>query len=211
VRDVRWDVTDLPAYRVYVPLAQAWTAPNHALIPNYLVVRTRTAASSADLSLLLNTIAPMLPAGDGPSIRRVAGLLEPLLRPWHIAATLFLALGLLGLGAAATGMYGLISYDVTQRAREIGVRVALGATSTSIVRLVVGSGLRVVLIGAVAGTVTALIAGRVVASLLFATSPYDPLVLLATVLTLVVAATLASVVPAWRATRVDPVRALSAE
>jgi predicted permease len=211
VRDVRWDVTEPAPYRVYVPLAQAWAPQNHSLIPNYLVVRTRAVASSADLSLIWNTIAPMLPPGDGPSIRRVAGLLEPLLRPWQIAATLFLVLGFLGLGAAAAGIYGLVSYDVTQRSRELGVRMALGATPVSILRLVVGSGLRVILIGAVAGTMAALVGGRVVASLLFATSPYDPTVLLGTTLTLAVAAVLASLVPAWQATRVDPVIVLSSE
>ena len=211
VHDVWRDVTKPPEYRVYVPLAQAWTAPNHYLIPNYLVVRTRDAATPADVARLRNAIAPMLDRFAELRIERVADLLAPQLRPWKIAAALFLVLGVLGLVAAAAGIYGLVAYDVTQRSRELGVRIALGATATNIVRLVVGSGLRVVLIGTAAGTVVALIAGRVVASLLFATSPYDPVVLLGTALTLILAAILASLVPAWRATRVDPVIALSSE
>jgi putative ABC transport system permease protein len=138
-------------------------------------------------------------------------MLEPELRPWRLAATLFLILGLLGLAAAATGIYGLVAFDVTQRSRELGVRIALGATSGSILRLVLGSGLRVVLLGTAAGALTALVAGRVMSSLLYATSPYDPAVLLTTALTLTVAATLASLIPAWRAIRVDPVSVLSSE
>ncbi len=211
VGDVRWDLTARPAYRVYVPLAQAWVAPNHGLIPYYLMVRTRAKATPSDIALLRNAILPMLPFGAEPGIRRVVDLLAPQLRPWQIAAALFLVLGFLGLGAAATGIYGLVAFDVTQRSRELGVRIALGATSTSIVGLVVGSGLRVVLTGIAAGVVASLVAGRLVASLLFATSAYDPLVLLATILTLIGAATMASLLPAWRATRVDPVVVLSSE
>jgi putative ABC transport system permease protein len=71
---------------------------------------------------------------------------------------------LLGLATAVGGIYGLVAYDVTQRSREIGVCIALGATSMSTIRLVIGIGLRVVLIGAAAGTMAAVIAGRVVAS-----------------------------------------------
>jgi putative ABC transport system permease protein len=211
VGDVRWDLTAPTTYRVYVPLAQAWTTPSPALFPNYLLARTRGPATPGDVARLRNTIIPMLPRDADLSVDRVADQLEPQLRPWRVAATLFLLLGVLGLGAAVAGIYGLVAYDVTQRSRELGVRIALGATSTNIIQLVVGSGLRVVFIGAVAGTLAALLAGRVVASLLFATSPYDPLVLLGTALTLAVAATLASLIPAWRAIRIDPVVALSSE
>jgi hypothetical protein len=211
VRDVRWDVTKPPILRVYVPLVQAWTAPPRALIPNYLVVRMRAAVTPADVARLRNTVRPMLDAGSDLDVYPIAELLEPQIRPWRVAAALFLILGVLGLAAAAAGIYGLVAYDVAQRSRELGVRIALGATSMSIIRLVVGGGLRVVLIGAAAGTVVAVIAGRVVASLLFAATPYDPVVLVATALTLALAAILASLVPAGRAIRVDPIIALSCE
>ena len=211
VGDIRWDVTEPSIYRVYVPLEQAWTIPNPALIPNYLVVRMRATASSADVARLRSLTAPLISGGSELGVRRISDMLEPELRPWRLAATLFLILGLLGLAAAATGIYGLVAFDVTQRSRELGVRIALGATSASIVRLVLGSGLRVVLMGAAAGAAAALVAGRVMASLLFATSPYDPAVLIVTTLTLTAAATVASLVPAWRAIRVDPARVLSSE
>ena len=116
-----------------------------------------------------------------------------------------------GDAAAAAGIYGLVAYDVTQRSRELGVRLTLGASSADILRLVVGSGLRLVLIGLGVGVVAALVAGRVMAALLFETSPYDPVILVVTGLTLCAAATLASLVPAVKATRVDPVISLSAE
>ena len=127
------------------------------------------------------------------------------------AATLFLLFGMLGLVSAAAGVYGLVSYDVTQRTREIGVRIALGATARSVVKLILGSGLRVILIGVAVGAAAAIASGRVIASLLFDTSPYDPTALLATAATLVGVALLASLIPAWRAARVDPVQALRAE
>ena len=118
---------------------------------------------------------------------------------------------MLGLAAAATGMYGVISFDVAERSREFGVRVALGATPTSILRLVVGSGLRVVSTGILAGVVAAWLMGAVVASLLFDASPFEPTVIVLTAGTLTLAAIVASVVPAWRAVRVDPVIALSSD
>ena len=211
VRDVRWDVTEASVYRVYVPLHQAWTVPNPALIPNYLLVRTSAATAPADVARLRGIVAPMIAGGTELGVRRVSDMLEPQLQPWRLAAALFLILGLLGLAAAATGIYGLVAFDVAQRSRELGVRIALGATPASIVRLVLGSGLRVVLLGTAAGAAAALAAGRVMAALLYATSPYDPVVLLATALTLAAAATAASLVPAWRAVRVDPVRVLAAE
>jgi predicted permease len=211
VRDVRWDLTEPSLFQLYVPHAQAWTAPNPALIPDYLYVRMRVPPSAADVARLQAAIAPLVLSGGDFSVRRVGDLLEPLLRPWRLAATLFLILGALGLVAAAAGIYGLVAYDVTQRSRELGVRMALGATAPRILGLVVGSGLRVVLLGLGAGTVAALVAGHSMASLLFATSPYDVSVLAGTALTLAAVTVLASGVPAWRAVRVSPVIALSSE
>jgi ABC-type antimicrobial peptide transport system permease subunit len=124
---------------------------------------------------------------------------------------MFLLFGILALASAGAGIYGLVGFDVTQRTHEFGVRITLGATSRNILGLVLGSGLRVVLIGLVAGVSSALIAGRVLSSLLFNTSPYDPVVLVTTAFTLSVVALLASLVPAWRATRVQPIIALRAD
>jgi len=120
-------------------------------------------------------------------------------------------LGSLGLVAAAAGIYGLIAYDVTQRTREIGVRVALGASSSRIASLVMNAALRVVIMGIGTGLLIAFGVGRVMMAVLFGTSPFDPVVLGGTVLVLIVAAALASLVPLWRALRVNPAVALASE
>jgi predicted permease len=211
VRDVQWDITKPAPYQVYVPYAQAWSLPPHSIIPYFLEVRTRAPASAADVARLREVIAPLLPHEAQFGVNRVVTLLEPQLRPWRMAAVLFLLFGILGLVAAAAGIFGLVAYDVEQRSRELGIRIALGATSAHIVHVVVGSGLRVVAMGLGAGAVVAVLSGRVMASLLFATSFYDPTVLAATAATLVAAATLAMVVPVWRAVRLDPMKVLSSE
>ena len=110
-----------------------------------------------------------------------------------------------------TGIYGLIAYDVAQRTREIGVRIALGAPSSRIAGFVMKSALRVVVMGIGAGLLIAFGVGRVMMAALFSTSPFDPVVLGLTVLVLIAAAALASLIPMWRALRVSPAVALTSE
>jgi ABC-type antimicrobial peptide transport system permease subunit len=123
----------------------------------------------------------------------------------------FTAFGALALVLAALGLYAVIAYDVAQRVRELGVRLALGARAGQLVRLVVGEGLRVAATGIAVGVVVALVAGRWLGPLLFATSPADPAVFALVTLALLGVALLACLVPAWRATRVPPQEALRAE
>ena len=126
--------------------------------------------------------------------------------------TLLLSLlGGIGLLLAASGIYGVIAYFVTQRTQEIGVRVALGASTWSVVRLVLVQAMRPVVVGAAVGVVVALAASRVLASQLFGVTPTDPLTIAAVVATLIGVALVASAVPARRAAAVDPTRALQAE
>jgi predicted permease len=209
VRDIRESVTALPVFRAYLPRAQAWIRGDRSFLPNYLTIRMRSVASPQDLTELRHVIAPLL-AGGGADVNLflVRDLFARELRPWRLAAVLILLLGGLGLLAATAGIYGLVAYDVSQRSRELGVRISLGASRSNILRLVLTAGLRIVVFGLGIGAVIALAAGRVVASLLFETSPYDPLILLVTASALGTAATLASLVPAWRATKVDPVTVL---
>jgi putative ABC transport system permease protein len=133
------------------------------------------------------------------------------LRPWRVGAALFSAAGILALLVAMVGIYSTISYTFSQRTHEIGVRVALGAQATNVVRLVVGEGVRAVLVGVVVGVLLALAAGRLVESMLYKTSPRDPAVLSVVSLSLLLVAVGACLVPAWRALRVDPASALRAE
>jgi putative ABC transport system permease protein len=112
---------------------------------------------------------------------------------------------------AVLGLYGVISYSVTQRTREIGIRVALGAQRSEILGLVIRHGMKLAALGAGGGLVVSLAVSRLLRSQLFEVSPFDPLTFAATALALVAAAFAASYVPAHRATRVDPIEALRYE
>jgi putative ABC transport system permease protein len=117
----------------------------------------------------------------------------------------------LALVLAAVGIYGVMSYSVAQRTREIGIRMALGAQKSDVLKMTIGGGLRLVLMGAAIGLVAALVLTRVMSSLLFGVSPTDPLTFVSILIVLISVAVLASYVPALRATRVDPMFALRYE
>jgi len=123
-------------------------------------------------------------------------------------ASLIAIFAAVALALAAVGLYGVIAYAVSQRTHELGVRVALGATTDRISRMVINEGLVLTAIGVVIGTVAALLMGRIVSSLLFGVSPRDPVTLIAVAMMLGVIATLASWLPARRAARVDPLIAI---
>ena len=132
-------------------------------------------------------------------------------RSWQLGASMFVVFGLLSLVLAAAGLFGVIAYNVAQRTHEFGVRVALGAQARDVATLMIGQGLRVSAAGLAVGIVLALWAGRFIKPLLFDESPRDPAVFAVVAASLLVAAVAASLVPALRATRVDPVQALRAE
>ena len=119
--------------------------------------------------------------------------------------------GIIGLLLAAIGVYGVLSYSVSQRAQEIGVRLALGAGRGQILRLVVGQGVVLAAIGIVVGLVLAAAAMPAARTLLYKVSPFDPLTFAGVALFLGAVAFIASFLPARRATRVDPVIALRGE
>jgi putative ABC transport system permease protein len=125
--------------------------------------------------------------------------------------SLLAVFALAALALAAIGVYGIVSYGVTQRTAEIGLRVALGADRRDVIRLVVGGGLRLALAGTALGVVGALAVTRAMATLLFGVTATDPVTFAATAAALAVVAGLASLAPAFRATRIDPVEALRAE
>jgi ABC-type antimicrobial peptide transport system permease subunit len=112
---------------------------------------------------------------------------------------------------ATVGVYGAVAYTIEQRTAEIGVRMAFGAERRGILRLVVDQGMRPVVIGLAAGLAAALGLGRLIASQLYQTSAHSPLLLAATMAILGLAALVACVVPARRATLIDPMDALRAE
>jgi ABC-type antimicrobial peptide transport system permease subunit len=129
----------------------------------------------------------------------------------QFSAVLLGGFSLASLVLAAIGVYGVLAYSVTQRTREIGVRIALGAEPLTITRMVVASGARMVIIGALAGMAAALALSGLMKSLLFGIGPRDPLTFVATSVIFVVVALVAAYVPARRAARVSPMEALKAE
>jgi ABC-type antimicrobial peptide transport system permease subunit len=130
---------------------------------------------------------------------------------WTLGATMFLIFGTLALMLAAIGLYSVVAYSVAQRTPELGIRTALGAQFGDVIRLVLGEGMALGLIGIAIGVALALLGSRWVGPLLFNESPRDPVVFGGVALVLLGVAALASYIPALRATRVDPVVALRTE
>ena len=127
------------------------------------------------------------------------------------SASLVLAFAILSLMLAAVGLYGVLSYLVTQRVSEIGIRMALGAQRSEVLRLVLVDGMRPVLIGLVIGLAGGAGAGMLIKSILYGTRPLDPLVFATMIGSLVLTAAIASAIPAFRACRIEPTQALRTE
>ena len=202
----RFRLIENPAVHFYVPRDQAprWS---HTGV---LVVRPVGDAAHAVESLRreLQTRVPDAPFID---VSRLDELINPQMRAWRLGATAFGAFGLLALIVAALGLYSVLAYDVSRRIRELGIRVALGAESGDIRRMVVGRAVRVAVIGALIGLAIAIAAGPTVAPLLIETSPRDPSAFLTAAVVLFTVALLAAIVPTRRAARVDPIIALRAD
>jgi len=126
-------------------------------------------------------------------------------------ATLVLSFAGLSLLLAAVGLYGVLSYLVTQRTPEIGIRMALGAERNQVLRLMLLDGLRPALIGLALGMAASVALTRLIRSLLYGTSPLDATVFVLVIITLLLSSTAACLVPAWRAARIDPMDALRSE
>jgi len=160
---------------------------------------------------LRRALLPTLPGTVHLTVRPLGTSVQRAMRPWRLGATMFTAFGALGLLIATVGLFSALAYAVSQRRREFGVRVALGARSSGIVRMVLGQGLRLAITGVAIGVAIALAAGSRLAPLLLGVGPRDPLVTIGVALALGLTAMLAGLVPAWRASRVDPADALRSE
>ena len=208
VGDVLQGLGDEAKAEMYVPYRQV-----DALLPIFqmsIVLRTSMEPLTATSSLrsAISEIDPNQPIVNVRSMDQniQTSVAQPRFRTWLIGTFAALALVL-----AAVGVYGVMSYSVTQRTSEIGIRVTMGAQPSDIVRIIVGEGLRLALVGVAAGVVGALLLSRVLRTFVFGVSTSDPATFagVAIVLTLVGAA--ASYFPARRATRVDPLVALRYE
>jgi len=202
---VQNSLTDARRFRYYLPLDQF-----RPLSASFLMLRTRgePAAHAESVRQALQRVMP----GDGyVTARPLGSIIGQQRRSWEMGATMFVAFGGLALLVAAIGLYAVIGYNVAQRMHELGVRIALGARSADVVRLVVGQGMGFAIAGAALGGALAFLAARWVQPLLFEQSARDPLVFGTVAVILVTVAIVASMVPAFRATRADPNRTLRAE
>ncbi|MGE0866144.1 MAG: FtsX-like permease family protein, partial [Vicinamibacterales bacterium] len=182
------------------------------LVMPYLGVMVRTdKGAGATASIVRATVAgldPELPVGD---IKTIEQLIDESTGQPRFRSFLLTAFAALALLLAAVGVYGLISFTVSQRVPEIGVRLALGADPWQVFTSVIGHGLRLAAIGVAIGLAAAVAATRLVSGLLFATSTTDPVIYASLAVLLLTMAALACYVPARRAMRVDPMTALRSE
>ncbi len=207
-RDVaRAGLDDARALAVAVP-----PQPGTAFYRNTRAMVIRTDGDPAALApAIRRAIQEVSPAVRYVQVTPMAERFGRLLGPWRLGAALFGAFGALALVVAAVGLYSALAFDVAERQRELGIRAALGARRRALVGMVLARAARVVGAGAALGTLLALAAGRLLADLLFGVTPADPLVYGAVLLALGAAGALAGLVPARRATRVDPRAAMQSE
>jgi predicted permease len=175
-----------------------------------VVARTRSTPDVA-LRRIRETVQALdsdMPVYD---VRTMEDHMGVALLPARLGGSVLGMFGILGLILAAVGIYGVMAYSVAQRTREIGIRVALGAERSAVLKLVLGEGMRLALIGSALGLVGAAAAGRLVAGLLYNVSGLDPVAFIGVPALLITVAALAVYVPARRAANLDPVRALRTE
>jgi ABC-type antimicrobial peptide transport system permease subunit len=201
----RFSLEEPAAMQYYVPLGHEVGFGGSRLLvrprrdPEALAGPLRQALLPLDRNVLWLQVEPL---------RRA---LEPELRPLRLGAVLIGVLGALALLVAALGLYSLVAHAVASRARELAVRVALGARRAAVVGLVLRGGLGLATLGLLLGVLLSLAGGSRIGPLLFHTSPRDPLVYLAVVASLLAAAAAACLLPARRALRIDPARVLRDE
>jgi predicted permease len=174
-----------------------------------LVVR-----AALDSATVVATVRQEINAVDKtlePTVRSVSKLRDDALVQERMLAKLSSFFGLLALLLAGIGLYGVMSYDVVRRTREIGVRMAVGARGLDVLSMVMREALWLVIIGVLIGLVAALMTMKLITSLLFGLEPTDPLTLVLATILLLAIATFAGWLPAWRAARIDPVHALRHE
>lgn len=201
----RWRAVEEPHMHIYVPMGQ-W--PGETITALFVRGRDNPESLIAPVRREMQGIEPDLPFAN---VLVLQDLVDPTVRPWQLGAVLFTLFGALALAVAAVGLYGVLSHLVAQRTHEIGVRMALGANADSVLRLIVGEGVRMTLVGLAVGLVGAYAAGRALKALLYGVSPADPATLVTVTFVLLGTAAVASYLPARRAAKVDPMVALRYE
>lgn len=190
-----------PVGTYYFPQSQA---PSGNMV---LAVRTRSddSAVMAAVRQSIAAIDPQLPLYD---VQPVAQYIDDALAGRRVPMYVAVLFGGVGLFLSAIGIYGVLAYGVAQRRREIGVRMALGGSVSSVFTLVLGDGVKITAFGLVLGLAGAFFIGGLMQSMLFNVSPLDPWVVGGVAVALVAVALVASVIPSWRATRINPIAVL---
>jgi predicted permease len=200
--DVKYSrINEAPRPYVYVPFLQSYRSS--------MILHTRGAAPVDRLVEQARAIVTSLDA-DLPILyaRPMAGLIRGALIVFNLTAAMLFVFGVAGMALAAMGTYGLVAYTVKQRTHEIGIRMALGASGPSIVRVFVGRGIRLGIIGASLGVIAALGIGRLLGNMLYGVSPTDAASFAGALAIVLGGVVVATVVPASRAARTNPLTAL---
>ncbi|MDP2955836.1 MAG: ABC transporter permease [Longimicrobiales bacterium] len=200
-----WSLTEAPRPYFYVPVGQRDAGQRHLVVARgdlpagELAARIRDEARRLDPEIFISDVGTM------------ADHLGYIFFLPRMAAAILSAVGLLALLLASIGLYGMVSYSVARRTREMGIRQALGAEAGQVVSMVMRGGMKVVLLGGAVGMAAALALGAVVERFLIGVGSFDPLALVAAPLVLTSVAAAATWLPARRVSRVDPVQALRSE
>jgi len=207
VGDTVYDVTKPVSATMYFPILSG--IPNRTSEATIVVYTSvDPLAISLPVQQQISALEPELPVYNALTMDQILGKTTA---SQGFAANLLLAFAAISLLLAGVGLYGVLSYLVTQRMSEMGIRIALGAQRSEVMRVVLVDGLKPVLFGAVAGRAGAAVAGSLIRSMLYGASPYDPLVIAAMIACLLATAVGACLIPAWRASHVDPMQALRSE
>jgi predicted permease len=202
IDDVQTDTIEGESgWQMYLPLSQFGNDGAQ------LVIRTKLPPETLASSVMA-TLRSMNPAQPAVEFRPIEGLVARAVSPRRFFVLLVAFFAVLGVVLASLGIYGVISYSVTQRTKEIGIRMALGATAERVQLGVIARTLRLAVIGIVVGTVFSVITAKLIASLLFGTRPGDPTTFVGMVVLLGTMALFAGYIPARRASRIDPMEAL---
>jgi len=194
-------VRETPKPFFYVPRRQNFSVGAGLYIRTPLSPETMATALAREVHVLDGNLAPYEMITLQEQVDRSTS-------PQMVAVTLVGVLGGLALLLAAVGLYGVMSYAVSQSTRELGLRMALGADTSNLLRLVVSRGLALTAGGVLLGVAAALGLTRLLGNLLYQVSPRDPLAFGSAFVVMMIATLAACVLPAWRATRIDPARAL---
>jgi putative ABC transport system permease protein len=186
--------------------------PNDQQPYPFTALVVRTVGDPAQMENAIRKQIRMVDADQGISkIEELQQMVSDSIARPRLEATVLTVFGVIALGLASIGLYGLIAFSVAQRAREIGIRMALGASRAGVFRMILGDGLRLTLIGGIVGLLAILCLTRFLRSLLFEIQPLDPVTLVSVFCVLISVSLLACYVPARRATKADPAAVLREE